>query len=138
MTYKTFFMKMGFTFLTLMAIHTYKSEGQAFFIRAIQNYIYPFMRSLRKLSIPLLYFFPNMALLYEETCLVSNPYFQTNQIDCRGCQHINIMDLSSQSHLISVYNNFPFLLNVSGKFLSVRTCYGLKLKCNSFIGGFDG
>lgn len=54
-----------------------------------------------------------MALLYEETCLVSNPYFQTNQIDCSGCQHINIMDLSSQSQLISVYNNFPFLLNVS-------------------------
>lgn len=111
--YKKYFAKFLIVLITLFAIQTYKSEGQALFIRSIQNFIYPLMRFLRKISIPILYLFPNMSLLYEETCLLSNPMFQTNQVDCDACKHINIIDLSSQSQLINVYNNFPFLLHVS-------------------------
>uniref|UniRef100_A0A336MCN6 CSON013757 protein n=1 Tax=Culicoides sonorensis TaxID=179676 RepID=A0A336MCN6_CULSO len=117
-TYKLYFINFVLLLLLIFTIQIFKTEAHAFFIRTIQPFIYPFLKLCRKVAIPILYLLPKISLLYDETCFVSNPYFQTNNIKCDECQHINVLDLSGKSHLIDINNNFPFIITVDVEIIS--------------------
>lgn len=57
-------------------------EFSKIFMRNIQTFIYPGMRIWRKWTLPMIRKFPQLTNLYDETCLVSNPFFRVSDLDC--------------------------------------------------------
>lgn len=88
----------------------YKTEVSSMFMQNIQNYIYPGMSLWRKITLPILRLLPNLSSLYDETCLMPNPFFQISDFDCSPCMEaVNIMDLTNIPHQM---NNVPYIFKV--------------------------
>lgn len=89
----------------------YRSELSRLFMRNIQVYIYPGMRFWRKLTLPIIRQFPQLTELYDETCLVSNPFFRVANLDCTPCAGvINVVDLTMVPHFDYLGNNIPHII----------------------------
>lgn len=53
--------------------------------RSLQNFIYPGLKLWRTLALPFIHNYPSLSELYDEWCLVENPVFYVNEMDCRPC-----------------------------------------------------
>uniref|UniRef100_T1JEX5 Uncharacterized protein n=1 Tax=Strigamia maritima TaxID=126957 RepID=T1JEX5_STRMM len=83
-----------------------------FFSKYVQGLIYPFMRLLRICTLPIHDVF-HTSHLYQESCLITNPFYKEPELDCWPCQQINfVMDLSGFQNLTSSYSHsgIPFVL----------------------------
>lgn len=86
-------------------------ELSKIFMRNIQVYIYPCMRFWRKLTLPIIRQFPELTRFYDETCLVSNPFFRVANMDCSPCADvINVVDLSITPELGYLSSNIPHII----------------------------
>lgn len=98
-------------FCIIFCLVAYRNETSSIFMKNIQNYIYPLMSTWRLLTLPIIKVFPGLTELYDESCLVSNPFFQVKDLDCRPCAGvINVLDLSSVPHNTE---NVPHIFKVS-------------------------
>ncbi|CAG9792124.1 unnamed protein product [Diatraea saccharalis] len=61
----------------------------SYIICNLQDYIYPGLRFLRKLSIPFISLFPSLSEYYHETCIIQNPFFTIADMDCWPCSTVN-------------------------------------------------
>lgn len=74
----------------------YKSEACNLFMSYIQPIIYPGMSVWRQMTAPIVANIPGLSQLYDETCLLSNPFFHINDMDCRPCADVvNILDVTN-------------------------------------------
>lgn len=72
----------------------HKIEATNFFMRNIQTFIYPGMRAWRMLTLPIIETFPALTKLYDETCLVENPFFEVAGLDCGPCKGVvSVLDV---------------------------------------------
>ncbi|KAM3967992.1 uncharacterized protein ACR2FA_004397 [Aphomia sociella] len=55
----------------------------------LQEYIYPGLQLLRRISIPFISLFPSLTEYYHETCLIQNPFFTVVDMDCWPCSTIH-------------------------------------------------
>lgn len=84
-------------------------KNNSFF--SIQVYIYPGMRLWRKLTLPIIRQFPILTELYDETCLIPNPFFRVSNLDCSPCADvINVVDLTMVPHIDYLGNNIPHII----------------------------
>jgi len=65
---------------------------QKWFLRHVQNHIYPSMRLLRFATLPWIQQYPSLSDWHEETCLISNPLYWQRPIDCWSCSQIYSID----------------------------------------------
>lgn len=99
---------------TILCLVAYRNETSNLFMKNIQNYIYPLMSTWRLLTLPIIKVFPGLTELYDESCLVSNPFFQVKDLDCRPCAGVvNVLDLSSVPHNTE---NVPHIFKVRFEF----------------------
>lgn len=98
----------------LIALVNCHTDISRLFMRNIQTFIYPGMRYWRKLTLPIIREFPELTNLYDESCLLSNPFFHVAELDCTPCMHvINIVDLTG--YLGHFDNSIPHVIKeVSG------------------------
>ncbi|CAK9814542.1 hypothetical protein ANTQUA_LOCUS8113 [Anthophora quadrimaculata] len=69
-------------------------------LRNLQNSIYPGLKLVRKIAVPIIQHYPSLSELYDEWCILENPYFYVNDMDCWPCNVVHfIPDLTS--HRIS-------------------------------------
>jgi hypothetical protein len=71
------------------------------------------MRSLRLLSLPIVRSYPALTNFYEESCLISNPFFTVDNIDCWPCENVrHIPDLTGFSNFSTFYHHsgIPFVV----------------------------
>lgn len=69
------------------------------------------MRLWRKLTLPIIRQFPILTELYDETCLIPNPFFRVANLDCSPCADvINVVDLTMVSHIDYLGNNIPHII----------------------------
>ncbi|XP_034942654.1 uncharacterized protein [Chelonus insularis] len=54
----------------------------------MQNFIYPGFNVVRKLAVPIITRYPHLTELYDESCLVENPFFHVLEMDCWPCNGI--------------------------------------------------
>lgn len=95
----------------VFALVNYRVELTLIFMRHFQVYIYPFMRFWRKLTMPIIQRFPELTRFYDETCLVSNPFFRVANLDCTPCTDvINVVDLSIAPHFDYLGSNIPYII----------------------------
>ncbi|KAI5645148.1 hypothetical protein NE865_02696 [Phthorimaea operculella] len=55
----------------------------------LQDYVYPGLRLLRRLSIPFISLFPSLTDWYHESCLIQNPFFTVVDMDCWPCSTVS-------------------------------------------------
>lgn len=103
---------------TILCLVAYRNETTNLFMKNIQNYIFPLMSAWRLLTLPIIKLFPGLTELYDESCLVSNPFFQVKDLDCRPCAGvINVLDLTTVPHNT---DNVPHIFKVNTRLLSLR------------------
>lgn len=85
-----FYLTLGFLCIS------YKNEASAIVLRNIQTIFYPGMKLWRKLTLPVIEKFPGLTELYDESCLMSNPFFQVENMNCEPCSNVvNVLDLTN-------------------------------------------
>lgn len=93
----------------LIALVNCHTDISRLFMRNIQTFIYPGMRYWRKLTLPIIRELPQLTNLYDESCLLSNPFFQVAELDCAPCTNvINIVDLTG--YLGHFDNSIPHVI----------------------------
>ncbi|XP_046393999.1 uncharacterized protein LOC124161837 [Ischnura elegans] len=81
--------------------------------RHIQDYIYPFMRTFRLVTLPLLKVYPSLVDWHEEQCLVKNPFYKVQDLDCWPCEQVrSVLDLSGLKNFTEYYHHsgIPFVV----------------------------
>lgn len=95
-------------FVAFVVCIQYRSEASSVILRNVQNLIYPGMKIWRKITLPIITKFPGLTELYDESCLVTNPFFQIEGMDCTPCADVvNVLDLTGAPHFIG-HNPFIF------------------------------
>lgn len=85
-----FYLSLGFLCIS------YKNEASAIVLRNIQTIFYPGMKLWRKLTLPVIEKFPGLTELYDESCLMMNPFFQVENLNCDPCSNVvNVLDLTN-------------------------------------------
>ncbi|RWS02954.1 uncharacterized protein B4U79_08178 [Dinothrombium tinctorium] len=105
--------KLLLVLITIYAFIINDVSTQKFILRHSQSYIHPFMRKLRLITIPLLNKWPSISEFHEEQCLVENPFFVDNQLECWPCEDVRtVVDLSFLFNYSKayVYNEKPFFV----------------------------
>jgi len=79
------------------------------FIRISQNSIYPALYILRKAAVPVISLYPSLSELYDEWCLIENPYFYINDMDCWPCTVVHsVLDLTGHNISRSFNVGIPY------------------------------
>ncbi|XP_055389563.1 uncharacterized protein LOC129618686 [Condylostylus longicornis] len=89
---------------------SYKNEASTLILRNIQTFIYPGMKLWRRMTLPMINNFPGLTELYDESCLMMNPFFQVEDLDCNPCSNIvNVLDLTNVE---KTTDSVPFVFKV--------------------------
>lgn len=108
-------------FLTLCLVLFFKREVSSILLRNIQVYIYPVMKLWRKITAPVILFFPALTQLYDESCLVNNPFFQVDNLNCSPCTGVvNVLDLSNFEHVDEINDNLPYIFRTDQRQVSLK------------------
>jgi len=75
--------------LLIYSVSLLHNPLQKWFLRNMQNHIYPSMRLLRLATLPWIQQYPSLSDWHEETCLISNPLYWQRPIDCWSCSQID-------------------------------------------------
>ncbi|XP_011136473.1 uncharacterized protein LOC105181417 [Harpegnathos saltator] len=78
-------------------------------VRLCQNSIYPSLYILRKVAVPVMSLYPSLSELYDEWCLIENPYFYVNDMDCLACTVVySVPDLTGHNISKSFNVGIPY------------------------------
>lgn len=59
--------------------------------------------------------------LYDESCLVNNPYFQVEGLNCSPCTNvINVLDLSNFDNVVEMNDNLPYIFRTDQRQITLR------------------
>ncbi|XP_014211584.1 uncharacterized protein LOC106641617 [Copidosoma floridanum] len=64
-------------------------QTHSLLLRNLQGYIYPGFRIFRKLAVPVISTYPSLTEWYDEWCIVENPFFKVNEMDCWPCSNVD-------------------------------------------------
>ncbi|XP_055586264.1 uncharacterized protein LOC129738953 [Uranotaenia lowii] len=96
-----------FVLLTLFIVFSYKHEVSTVVLRNIQSFIYPGMRVWRKVTVPIIANYPSLTEFYDESCLLTNPYFQVENLNCDPCADVaNVLDFTNVEPMAV---NYPYI-----------------------------
>ncbi|XP_068986724.1 uncharacterized protein LOC117165963 isoform X2 [Bombus vancouverensis nearcticus] len=73
-------------------------------LRNLQNSIYPGLKLLRKIAVPIIQHYPSLSELYDEWCILENPYFYVNDMDCWPCSVVHFVPDLSSHHISRSFN----------------------------------
>lgn len=98
--------------IAFFALFSYRKAAHNVLERNIQEIIYPVMKFLRKIMLPIVKFFPSLTEWYDEACLISNPYFKVSDIDCWPCENVrSILNLTlSNLDNDEYHSGIPFIV----------------------------
>lgn len=101
---------MLYLFIALLFI-SYKHEASTIVLRNIQTLIYPGMKLWRKMTLPVISKFPGLTELYDESCLIMNPFFKVDDLSCEPCADVmNVLDFT---HVKQTSNLVPFIFKIN-------------------------
>ncbi|KAK6630278.1 hypothetical protein RUM44_004945 [Polyplax serrata] len=112
-------------FLTLFVILiglglSYHKPAHNFVERNIQEIIYPFMKLYRRLTLPLVLSYPSLSELYDESCLLENPYFQVSNMDCWPCENIKFVLNLTDSKQNTPHVGLPYIIKDNSKQITFK------------------
>ncbi|XP_063379976.1 uncharacterized protein LOC134666677 [Cydia fagiglandana] len=107
-------------FLTICVVYKFKSIYSSV-VCNLQEYIYPGLRLLRRISIPFISLFPGLTDLYHETCLIQNPFFMVVDMDCWPCSSVsNIREIYDPKLITNQQHTAPFIYETDQQLVSLE------------------
>ncbi|CAG9091072.1 unnamed protein product [Plutella xylostella] len=94
----------------------------------LQEYIYPGLQVLRRLSIPFISLFPSLTEFYHETCLIHNPYFTVVDMECWPCSTVHHVQQIDDPDEHSRLQNMPFIYKTDQKVVRMNKLKNMYLK----------
>lgn len=100
------------------------------FMLYVQPLIHPGMSLWRSLTLPLLGLWPSLTALYDESCLLANPFFHIAGMDCRPCAEVHsVLDFSGRPIAVDESRPHVYHFNEDGdddeSAISVERFYAL-------------
>ncbi|KAL3290557.1 hypothetical protein HHI36_023948 [Cryptolaemus montrouzieri] len=119
--YCTFFMRITKIILLVLtlAISIYillnvHQPTASLVLRNVQGLIYPGLKILRFFSVPVIRKFPSLTDLYDESCLLENPYFYVHEMECWPCQDVySVTQLTSSINQSTYLSGTPYVTRSS-------------------------
>lgn len=105
-----------FTFFVILVVGicyglSFHKPTHNFVERNIQEAIYPFMKWYRRVTLPMVEWFPSLTELYDESCLVENPYFQVSDMDCWPCENVRfVLNLTDSN--FNYHEGLPYIVKI--------------------------
>nr|CAI5868191.1 unnamed protein product [Callosobruchus analis] len=82
-------------------------------LRNVQGLTHPTLKIVRMLAIPIIKLFPSLTDLYDESCLIENPYFYVAEMECWPCENVNtVVDITENKDLFKSGAGTPFVAKV--------------------------
>jgi hypothetical protein len=103
---------------------TYHKPTYNLAVRNVQELIYPVMKCLRRITLPIVKALPSVTVWYDEICLIENPYFRTNELNCWACEEVrSVLDLSEMSNPrdFQPHAGFPYVVKGAAAAVSYET-----------------
>lgn len=105
----------------LLNVHTPTSS---IVLRNVQGLTYPALKVVRILSVPIISLFPSLTDLYDESCLIENPYFYVSDMECWPCENvlsvINLTVIQDQSTFEKIGEGTPFIAKIDRPPVSLK------------------
>ncbi|KAI9582026.1 uncharacterized protein LOC119637482 [Glossina fuscipes] len=126
--------------LALLCVLVYRYESSTSVAeRSVKSMVYPGMRMWRRMTLPLIERFPRLTELYDESCLMGNPFFQMDDLSCSPCAHVEaVLDLGNtmQKQALESNNNLgiqkmptleyvPFIFKIDQKPMKLQQFYNI-------------
>ncbi|KAF5282039.1 hypothetical protein FQA39_LY00563 [Lamprigera yunnana] len=96
-------------------------------LRNVQGLIYPGLKVVRNFAVPILKQFPVLTYLYDESCLVENPYFFVSDMECWPCQDVHtVIDLTGFKNYSLYHTGIPYItksFQMTASFKDLRNMY---------------
>ncbi|KAK9695073.1 hypothetical protein QE152_g33111 [Popillia japonica] len=90
-------------------------------LRNVQSLIYPGFSLLRYISVPIIKRFPSLTELYDESCLVENPFFYVFDMECWPCQNVySVIDLSDYTNKSLYHSGIPYVFKSNQKYVTLN------------------
>jgi hypothetical protein len=91
-------------------------------LRNVQGLIYPGLKVLRFLSVPIIKQYPSLTGLYDESCLVENPFFYVADMECWPCENVHsVMDLTGFDNHSLYQTGAPYIVKTVQKEVLMET-----------------
>ncbi|XP_071557882.1 uncharacterized protein [Temnothorax nylanderi] len=108
-SWRTLRIILPFALTSVVLLFLCQSWLNVLFIRISQNSIYPALYVLRKAAVPIVSLYPSLSELYDEWCLIENPYFYVNDMDCWPCTMVHsVPDLTGHNISRSFNVGIPY------------------------------
>ncbi|XP_022899972.2 uncharacterized protein [Onthophagus taurus] len=112
------FLKVFFLFiiiiLILYVIINVHQPTTSIVLRNVQGLIYPGLSLIRFLMVPIIKKYPSLTKLYDESCLVENPYFYLNDMECWPCQNVySVIDLTDSNNHSMYHSGIPYIIKTN-------------------------
>uniref|UniRef100_A0A1Y1MH36 Uncharacterized protein n=1 Tax=Photinus pyralis TaxID=7054 RepID=A0A1Y1MH36_PHOPY len=90
-------------------------------LRNVQGLIYPGLKVVRFLAVPILKKFPSLTNLYDESCLVENPYFYVSDMECWPCEDVHsVIDLTGFSNYSLYQSGIPYIVQTNQPYVNFK------------------
>nr|CAI5868193.1 unnamed protein product [Callosobruchus analis] len=91
-------------------------------LRNVQGLTHPTLKIVRMLAIPIIKLFPSLTDLYDESCLIENPYFYVAEMECWPCENVNtVVDITENKDLFKSGAGTPFVAKSNQEKVSLKT-----------------
>ncbi|XP_044747837.1 uncharacterized protein LOC123309057 [Coccinella septempunctata] len=85
-------------------------------LRNVQGFIYPGLKFLRILSVPIIKKLPLLTGLYDESCLIENPYFYVHEMECWPCYNVySFIEITGTQNQSTYSSGIPHITKTSHK-----------------------
>ncbi|KAH9641896.1 hypothetical protein HF086_011646 [Spodoptera exigua] len=114
-------------FITLYIVYDYKSTYSSI-VCNLQEFIYPGLKLLRKITIPFISLFPSLSEYYHETCLIQNPYFSVVDMDCWPCSTVTNIREVNDPKPVTQQQTAPFIYETTQQIINLEALKQMYLK----------
>lgn len=113
-------------FISLFILLNHHQPTISLVLRNVQSLIYPGLKLLRLLAIPVIQFFPSLSELYDESCLIENPYFQVTNMECWPCENVHsVVNFTGAQNFTLYQTVIPHIIRTLNKTVSLRDIQNL-------------
>lgn len=123
---------MGFVIIGIYTVYNFKTFYSTVMCN-IQEYIYPGLKLVRRISIPLISLFPSLTDFYHETCLIQNPFFTVVDMDCWPCSAVsNVLEVDEPKPM-SEQHHAPFIYKTEQQVIDMDTLKKMYIRNKDII-----
>ncbi|CAH1160209.1 unnamed protein product [Phaedon cochleariae] len=110
-------------FLAIYVLLNVHQPTSSIVLRNVQGLTHPTLKIVRFLSVPIIKLFPSLTDLYDESCLVENPYFYVSDMECWPCENINsVLNITKvEENLIKSGSGTPFIIKTNQSLVTFHT-----------------